>query len=288
MKGSNNKESYLKDRSKVPKPGNFKAPYHSKKNKLKYLNTQNSLKPTLSSRNEKYAEFSSMSNKLELHKMRSTEGDESETCNLDLGNLDNSDKMSQYSIQVPRGNAKENLFNERAHSNSFSNAKSEIGLLNKPNDTIDYSGRELLQVPLDIINNLRLQRLKLSHNKLTVLPNKICDLIFLKSLLVDNNLLRSLPSNIGKLTRLKVLDFHNNKIEDIPRELGDCISLKKVYAKNNNFTALPSSLGKLEHLMIFDIEWFKYCLPPIRISSIKDGTSNRDSLLPIMRKFKEL
>lgn len=156
------------------------------------------------------------------------------------------------------------------------------------NDTLDLSRQELVNIPLNLLNNSRLQTIKLSHNKITQLPDKICDLIFLKRLLVDNNLLRSLPQNIGKLTKLKVLDFHDNKIEEIPKEIGDCVSLKKVLAKNNNFTSIPASLGKLENLQIFDIEWFKYCLPPIRISYSKDEPSSKESLRLIIKKLKEL
>jgi Leucine-rich repeat (LRR) protein len=98
-------------------------------------------------------------------------------------------------------------------------------------------------------------------------------------LLIENNEIENLPASIGKLTYLKVLDIHNNKIEEIPKEIGACVALKKISIKNNNFTALPSSMGSLENLSVMDIEWFKYCLPPIRITD-KNGKIKKDSMSP--------
>lgn len=64
--------------------------------------------------------------------------------------------------------------------------------------------------------------------------------------------------------------------------------MRKINAKYNNFTAIPASIGKLENLQVFDIEWFKYCIPPIKFIPNKSDASNKDHLLSIMKKLRDL
>ena len=107
-------------------------------------------------------------------------------------------------------------------------------------------------------------------------------------MLVDDNLLQFLPQRIGKLSNLKVLDFHKNRIEEIPKEIGNWIALRKINAKYNNFTCLPASIGKLDNLKLFDIEWFKYWIPPIKYGINKETGKGKESIQPVMQKLKSL
>lgn len=215
-----------KPRAKVPKPTGSNMSSQSKKSKIKYLNSQSSMKPSQSSRNDSLTEFSSVKNHVEKReRMHSANEEESEICNLDIERLDSIDKVSQYSIQMPKGGMKDIPPERRAHSNSFNNPGSEAN----PN-LFTYN---LLNSPQTLRLDSRISELCLSKSKLTEIPAKTFEMIFLKKLSIDNNNLTTLPSKIGRLTRLKILDFHNNKIEEIPKEVGSLISLKKISAKNN-------------------------------------------------------
>lgn len=50
-----------------------------------------------------------------------------------------------------------------------------------------------------------MKKLNLRNNKLTVLPDAICDLAHLEGLNIRHNQLLSLPENFGKLGKLKKL-----------------------------------------------------------------------------------
>lgn len=54
----------------------------------------------------------------------------------------------------------------------------------------------------------------------------ICSLIQLESLELRENLLRSLPASISKLTKLERLDLGDNEIEVLPSHLGNLPSLQ--------------------------------------------------------------
>lgn len=87
-----------------------------------------------------------------------------------------------------------------------------------------------------------LKKLKLSQNKLKVLPSELCSCSYLEILEVDSNKLSSLPSNFTKLTNLQILDLSNNNLVELPLSLGDIISLKILKLSCNKLTFLPFSI----------------------------------------------
>ncbi|CAI2380891.1 unnamed protein product [Moneuplotes crassus] len=220
-----------------------------------------------------------------LHRMKSVNGD-GQDCEMVSDSLDQMDDFSQFSVNIPQGETKENDLFNKSKSNS-DNMKSESCLTNlKTYEKLDYRNQGLSRLPSHELSS-KLRSIKISFNSLKRFPEKLCDLIFLRSLYIDNNQIENLPAAIGKLTNLKVLDVHSNCIGEIPKEIGQCASLKRVSIKNNKFTSIPSSMGKLANLAVLDIEWFKYCIPPIRIAE-KNGKIRQESMKPCIEKFKEL
>ena len=61
----------------------------------------------------------------------------------------------------------------------------------------------------------------------------------LKVLMLEDNLLRSLPRSIGKLKELRELAIYGNELESLPAELGRCCSLTKIEAWHNRLEQLP-------------------------------------------------
>ena len=275
----------MKTRKVIPaKPKSFQK-LHPSKVKSKYLSTHNRGERDGSSRNHHPTSSCSVNYKQASSKVEWTDGD-SQEWNLNIEAIDKWEKISQYSMKIPEGNTKENDLFPKSDKNSFV-LKSESGWTSiKFNEKLDYSNRGLVSLIKKDLSN-KLKHIRLSYNRLSKFPEEIWDLIFLKSLYVDNNQIENLPSKIGKLTKLRVLDIHNNSISEIPSEIGNWVSLKKISLKENKFTSIPFSLGKLENLWVFEIEWFKYWLPPIRISD-KKGKIRPESMQPCINKFKEL
>jgi hypothetical protein len=278
---------------KVHKPHRQVKKWLPNKNKLKYLSFEPIGHKSPSSRNRKHMEQHLETNKNALQKIKSTVGDEFECWNFDIENIETIDKVSQYSMLISTNSNWEHNFSERVHSNSVNHQASDKDLKFEKNETYDARGMGLTMIPSSLLNSSRLTKIILSNNQITELPEKLCELRFLKCLSVDNNLLRKLPSSIGNLKYLKGIDFQNNRIEEIPKEIGNCSELRKIRAKNNYFSAIPSSLCKLEYLSQFDIEWFKYCFPPIKIAFSKEDKalkdqSNKSSSASIIARFKEL
>ncbi|KAI5639654.1 leucine rich repeat domain-containing protein [Phthorimaea operculella] len=97
--------------------------------------------------------------------------------------------------------------------------------------------------PLGAIN------LPLGSNQLTELPREICQMP-LQVLLVQDNMLSTLPKEIGKMTSLAELDASNNRLTQVPMTLGDCAGLRALDLSNNQLGLLPLQITylRLEHL----------------------------------------
>ncbi|CAK1549650.1 unnamed protein product [Leptosia nina] len=72
----------------------------------------------------------------------------------------------------------------------------------------------------------------------------------LQVLLLQDNMLLSLPKEIGKMTTLAELDASNNRLTQVPMTLGDCTGLRCLNLSNNQLGLLPLQITylRLEHL----------------------------------------
>lgn len=80
-----------------------------------------------------------------------------------------------------------------------------------------------------------------SQNLLTCLPSAMCQLP-LEILLLSNNKLKQLPTEIGFCKTLIELDVSCNMLTNLPPQVGQLSSLKCLNAQNNLLIEVP--LGK--------------------------------------------
>lgn len=104
------------------------------------------------------------------------------------------------------------------------------------------------------INLINLDTLVLNRNMIKSLPKELCDLTYLERLYLDDNKIETLPSKIGKLNNLIVLALSNNKILSLPDEIGDLNKLKYLYLENNQICLIPPEIGKLTNLKVLSLE----------------------------------
>jgi tetratricopeptide (TPR) repeat protein len=89
--------------------------------------------------------------------------------------------------------------------------------------------------------------------KLTELPEALCQLAQLEELHVSSNQLTALPDSLGQLTQLQALDVSSNQLTALPDWLGQLTQLQTLYVPRNQLTALPDSLGQLTQLQTLDV-----------------------------------
>jgi Leucine-rich repeat (LRR) protein len=90
-----------------------------------------------------------------------------------------------------------------------------------------------------------------SNNLVGTIPVEIGNLTELLQLdFYKNQLTDSIPSEIGNLVNLTLLNFHNNQlVGNIPSELGNLTNLQDAYIRNNQLTGpIPPEIGNLTNL----------------------------------------
>ncbi|NGX56340.1 MAG: Outer membrane protein YopM [Candidatus Anoxychlamydiales bacterium] len=92
-----------------------------------------------------------------------------------------------------------------------------------------------------------------SRSNLTCFPEEIKKFRNLEKLILNNNLIKNVPSWIKDLKNLKVLYLNNNLIKNLPEEIGDLKKLEEFSIRKNHLKKLPQSFTELNNLFLLDL-----------------------------------
>uniref|UniRef100_A0A8B9HRW4 protein-serine/threonine phosphatase n=1 Tax=Astyanax mexicanus TaxID=7994 RepID=A0A8B9HRW4_ASTMX len=92
---------------------------------------------------------------------------------------------------------------------------------------------------------VQLKSLNLSHNRLGVFPESVCEIPTLSELTLSCNGLGSIPPRIGNLQSLQTLCLDGNHLSALPEELGGLSQLCSLGLSFNNFPNIPAVLERL-------------------------------------------
>lgn len=128
----------------------------------------------------------------------------------------------------------------------------EIFSLSDSLEMLDLSGNALTDLPHDLHRLTHLKILFCSNNPFTHLPESIgqcaqLQVVGFKACRIRDVSARALP------TQLRSLILTDNCIESLPDELGDCSALQKLMMAGNRLRHLPESLARCERLELLRI-----------------------------------
>ena len=113
---------------------------------------------------------------------------------------------------------------------------------------LDLSNTGLTKVNASIYSKHNTTDLILSNNSIKTLPSemgKMNNVIIFK---IDHNLLDgSLIGEIRQMSGLKILDVSYNKMTGMPAEIGQLSNLQTLNYSYNNISGLPNELSKLKN-----------------------------------------
>lgn len=118
-----------------------------------------------------------------------------------------------------------------------------------PNATIlDLSNKGLTKVTADIYNKTATTDLLLSNNSIKTLPSEMGRMTNLRVLKINNNILEgSLIGEVRQMSKLETLDVSNNNMTGMPAEIGQLSNLETLNYSNNKITGLPNELSNLKN-----------------------------------------
>ena len=108
----------------------------------------------------------------------------------------------------------------------------------------------LQSLPAKVCTLCALERLWVSHNRLTSLPDQIDQLVNLRELFLHRNCLEAVPLQLCKLARLEVLWLNSNKLTSLPNEISQLKTLKRLHLDYNFIEEFPSALCELTSLEV--------------------------------------
>lgn len=128
-------------------------------------------------------------------------------------------------------------------SNSTSQSSKSSGY------TLDLSGKGLTKVGPDIYEKPGVTQLILSDNNLETLPSEMGKMTSLEILKLDHNRLEG--SLIGELRKMPLveLDVSYNNLTGVPAEIGQLNKLQKLNYGYNHVTGLPNELANLKNTL---------------------------------------
>ena len=108
----------------------------------------------------------------------------------------------------------------------------------------------LRTLPLKVCTLEGLERLWVSHNKLSILPDDFERLVHLKELYLHRNCFENIPLQICKLPKLEILWLNSNKISCIPPQITQLKSIKRLHLDHNFIEDFSDSLCQLTSLEV--------------------------------------
>lgn len=113
---------------------------------------------------------------------------------------------------------------------------------------LDLSNKGLVKVTSDVYSKTATTDLILSNNSIKTLPSEMGKMTNVVVFKIDHNILEgSLIGEIRQMSRLKHLDVSYNNMTGMPAEIGQLSNLEVLNYSHNNITGLPNELANLKN-----------------------------------------
>ncbi|TPX17088.1 uncharacterized protein E0L32_003206 [Thyridium curvatum] len=167
--------------------------------------------------------------------------------------------------------AKEAMADARRENRSQAAEASGVSNELKPGLTIDLSRKNIQKLPDEVVDVIKgeLERLALSHNKLTSFPTKFSECLSLRYLNVRNNDIKEFPLPLCDLKSLEILDLGRNKLKVLPPQIVKLTSLKVFAVQKNRIEELPLCLAEMGSLQVLKLDGNPIKFPPPEVFQVQ-------------------
>jgi Leucine-rich repeat (LRR) protein len=144
-------------------------------------------------------------------------------------------------------------YNSLSDTGTNDRASSDTTQTQVDGKVLDFSNRGLTKVGPEIYNQTNTASLILSNNNLETLPSQMGAMTKLQVLKLDHNRIEgALIGEIRKMPLVK-LDASYNQMTGVPAEIGQLNQLETLNYSYNKITAFPNEIAKLTQLKTLDI-----------------------------------
>ncbi|XP_043480115.1 uncharacterized protein LOC122509876 isoform X2 [Leptopilina heterotoma] len=121
---------------------------------------------------------------------------------------------------------------------------------------LDMSRGGLCRIPNSVVAFPAIEELMLGQNQLSNINsnlNLLQRFPKLHTICLERNNLQKIPWELLQLQNLNILNLSDNKIENVPPEIRELVNLKELNLDRNEIKELPEEVGELRHLKIISL-----------------------------------
>ncbi|KAH7040697.1 RAM signaling pathway protein-domain-containing protein [Microdochium trichocladiopsis] len=181
---------------------------------------------------------------------------------------------SNQVINIAREAMNNALLDNESQAAEASGVSNEL----KPGITIDLSRRNIQELPEGVVDIIKheLERLALSHNRLSSFPARFAECTTLRYLNVRNNQIKEFPQPLCELRSLEILDLGRNRIRVLPPEIAKLTSLKVLAVQRNRIEELPLCLADMVSLQVLKLDGNNITFPPREVFQFQAASPPND------------
>ncbi|KXJ97195.1 RAM signaling pathway protein [Microdochium bolleyi] len=181
---------------------------------------------------------------------------------------------SNQVINIAREAMNNALMDNESQAAEASGVSNEL----KPGITIDLSRRNIQELPEGVVDIIKheLERLALSHNRLSSFPARFAECTTLRYLNVRNNQIKEFPQPLCELRSLEILDLGRNRIRVLPPEIAKLTSLKVLAVQRNRIEELPLCLADMVSLQVLKLDGNNITFPPKEVFQFQAASPPND------------
>ncbi|XP_057499193.1 putative disease resistance RPP13-like protein 1 [Actinidia eriantha] len=145
---------------------------------------------------------------------------------------------------------------------------------------LSLSCYRIRELPISIVKLIHLRYLDLSRTNIKLLPEIVCTLYNLQTLLLSNcSSLTTLPEEIGKLVYLRYLDISGTNLMEMPKQMGRLKDLQRL----TDFV-----VGKCSRSGINELKEFRHLRGKLSLSSLQNVIGGKDAFEANLKEKKYL
>ena len=134
---------------------------------------------------------------------------------------------------------------------------------------INFWNRNLSSLPKRLYSIIAVEWLNLCQNRLNQIPSELCSsLINIQYLYASFNQITTIPMDIRFLHELKELVLDHNLICSVPKELFWCTNITHLYLPFNQFYWLPKDICNLKQLKVLSLSYNNLVTLPFELSTL--------------------
>ncbi|KUI73624.1 Leucine-rich repeat-containing protein sog2 [Cytospora mali] len=130
--------------------------------------------------------------------------------------------------------------------------------------TVNLSHKNIQKLPEEVVDIIKdqLERLALSHNKISSFPARFSECSLLRYLNVRSNRISEFPLSLCDLKSLEILDLGRNQLKVLPPDIAKLTSLKVLAVQKNFIKELPLCLADMGSLQMIKLDGNPIIFPP--------------------------